>query len=101
MGGRKRPGAVELLQRWLPLAQGKEGCPLLPVFSLFRQTHLDAVSFLSHSHIECGSFSRLATKPPDQPFLPDTPRLSSDAASGNGSNHGPSLPTRNTYEGGR
>lgn len=35
--------------------------------SLFRQTRLDAVSFLSHSHIECRSFPLLATPTPIRP----------------------------------
>lgn len=59
--------AGQALQRWLPPARGKQGYPLLPVgsVSFVSQSGLDAVSFLSHSHIQHRSFS---LPPPPSPF---------------------------------
>lgn len=68
--GKKQKVAAELLQRWLPLAQGKQSCPLLPVCSLCRQTHLDTVPFsLSLPHRVLQLFF-LSWPPTPRPALP-------------------------------
>lgn len=59
---------------------------------------LGCSSLLSHSHTECRSFSfSPGRQSPDLPFLTDTPRMPSDAASGNGLSHGPSKSTKRTH----
>lgn len=96
--------AAELLQRWLPVAQGKQSCPLLPVCSLRCQTHSGAVPFsLTPTHSVTAFLSLLAANPQICPSLlmpsdaDATPRMPSDAASGIGLSHGPSKSTNQTH----
>lgn len=63
--------AAELLQRWLPVARGKQSCPLLPVCSLLRQTHSGAVPFsLTPTQSVAAFLSLLAANPQICPSSP-------------------------------